>query len=181
MLVNILNIRKCKVWIGVKLLLLDFILLIIPQEEITLRTSTLCYFLRLLVILALMITPIALCYITLHFEFSGPVCLPSSDCNQMEPSRQVSGRNELLQFADRCNKLLELSLGTSPSPLLPDIPSPHIFFMTSCTACSSILFISFFFCDSRPLSHSGCYGNVSTRHTVHYNTRVPTCQIVAIL
>jgi len=120
-------------------------------------------------------------YVTIQFEFSGPLCLPSSDRNQMESSRQASGRNELLQFSDRCNILLELSLGTSPSPLLPDIPH-HIFFMTSGTACSSVLFTYFvFFCDSRLLSHSGCYGHVSTRHTVHYSTRVPTCQIVAIL
>lgn len=116
-------------------------------------------------------------YITLHFE-----CLTFSDRNQMESSRQASGRNELLQFADRCNKLLELSLGTSPSPLLSDNPHPHIFFMTSGTAYSSILFTYLvFFCDSRLLSHPGCHGNVSARHTVHYSTRVPTCQIVAIL
>ena len=43
---------------------------------------------------------------------------------------------------------------------LPDIPHPLIFFMTSGTACSLILFTSYFFCGSRPLSHSGCYGNI---------------------
>jgi hypothetical protein len=142
-------------------------------------------FLRLLVILALMIVLIALCYIklhyiTLHFEFSGPVCLPSNDRNQMESSRQASGRNELLQFADRCNKLLELSRNFAP-PLLPDILRPHIFFMTSGTACSSILYLLRIFCDSRLLIHPGFYGNASTRHTAHYKTRVQTCQIVAIL
>ena len=187
LLVNVLNIRKYMVCIDVKFLLLDIILLIMPKEEINLWGSTLYYFLRLLVILALMIMLIALCYVTLHYirlhyEFSGPVCLPSSDHNQMESSRQASGRNELLQFAYRCNNLLELSLGASPSPLLPDIPHPHIFFMTSGMACSSTLFTYIvFFCDSRILSHPGCYGNVSTRHTVHYITSVLTCQIVAIL
>lgn len=65
-------------------------------------------------------------YITLHFEFSGPVCLPSSDRNQTESSRQASCRNELLQFADRCKKLLELSLGTSSS--LSSQTSPILIF-----------------------------------------------------
>jgi hypothetical protein len=66
-------------------------------------------------------------YVTIQFEFSGPLFLPSSDRNQMESSRQASGRNELLQFADRCNILLELSLGTSPSPPLSSQTFPIIF------------------------------------------------------
>jgi hypothetical protein len=153
LLVNILNIRKCKVWIGVKFLLLDFINFIITKEEITLWSSTLRYFLGLLIILAIMIMLIALCYITWHYisNFrSLCICLVAiairrSPLRQAPDSRLRNDRNELLQFADRCNKLLELSLGNSPSPLFPDITHPHIFFMTSGTACSSILFTYFVF------------------------------------
>jgi hypothetical protein len=131
-LVNILNIRKCKVLIGVKLILLDFILLIIKKG----RNN----FTKLYTVLL----PPPSCHSCtndhadnpiLHYisNFRGQcVCLVAMQSDGV--SRQASGRNELLQFADRCNKLLVLSLGTSPSPLPPDIPRPHIFFMTSGTA-----------------------------------------------
>jgi hypothetical protein len=92
-------------------------------------------------------------YITLHYIsnfWSQCVCLVAiavrlGSLRQVPDSRLRNGRNELLQFADRCNKLLELSLGNSPSPLFPDIPHPHILFMTSGMACSSILFTYFVF------------------------------------
>lgn len=184
LLVNVLNIRKCKVWIGVKFILIDFILLIIPKEEITLRSSALWYFLRRLAILALMIMLIALCYVILHYisNFWGQcVCLVAIAI-RWESSRQASGRNELLQFADRCNKLLELSRNFAlPSP--PRHP-PSSYFLHDLwhgLFFNSFYLLSILFCDSRLLSHRGCYDNVSARHTVHYSARVPTCQIFAIL
>ena len=149
---------------SVKFCLLDFILIMLPKEEITLRSSILCFFRRLLVILALLIMLIALCYITLHFEFSGPVCLPRSDRNHMASSQQASVRVDSAMASTNCCNFQTV---VTSSPLrtesrifaLPSPPrhSPSSYFLHDLW--HGLFFNSFYllriFYDCRPLSHSG--------------------------